>query len=356
MRVLLCERALSGHRGKYLKCLSEISGNIYCFAPDNVGVSESNFIRYRPNSKYGEFWEYYFWLSDIEKIIEEKSIDIVHILDGDSIMRYMGVGFSRFKQVKLIITFHHYFSDFKHKFSYKMMLKHKNRLGVVHSKVLKERFDKIGIKNISVIKYPVFDMSCFANCNNEHAKKKWGLKGTYPVIGIIGGIAMYKGIDKFLEALVKVPKKYQLLVCGSKSDADVESIKKLVTELGVENSIYLKKMTDTEYQDAIAASDIIYCIYTKKFDGASGILTDGVSARKMILACDHGTLGQVVKKHHLGYVVDSDNKEEITLNTIGAIAACRNFSYDDIAETYRNSLSPELFKERYLSMYNSVLV
>lgn len=52
-------------------------------------------------------------------------------------------------------------------------------------------------------------------------------------------------------------------------------------------------MTDREFAEVIAASDIIALPYRKKFNGASGPLVEGVYLGKCIIGPNHGNLGKL---------------------------------------------------------------
>lgn len=70
-------------------------------------------------------------------------------------------------------------------------------------------------------------------------------------------------------------------------------------------------MTDEEFEMAIQAVDAIVLPYRKTFNGASGPLGEGVAKGKMIIAANHGSLGDIVEKNHLGYTFESENIEAL---------------------------------------------
>lgn len=120
MKVLLCERTLVGHRRVYLEYLSRIEGiEFYCYAPENIGVSENHFVPYTYNDNKS-YTSYILWIYQIKKIIRTYHIDLVHITDGDSIRRFFGWGFGGFK-VKTVVTYHHFFVGKLSSLSYRLM-------------------------------------------------------------------------------------------------------------------------------------------------------------------------------------------------------------------------------------------
>lgn len=144
---------------------------------------------------------------------------------------------------------------------------------------------------------------------------------------------------------------FRLLICGKLQDITEKELLGAIEGYKDKVVLLLRKLTDEEYNEAIAASDIIYNIYGTEFDGASGPLTDGVCAGKMILASSHGSLGQIVRENHLGITCNCTDDEEVLKATVRAIDSVKSFSYDETANSYRNNLKPERFQFDYKKIY-----
>lgn len=355
MKVLLCERQFSGHREKYMEWVAKIPGaEVYCFAPENVGVDGEHFIRYDNSMGLRNFRHFRKWVGMISAITKEKDIDIVHILDGDSIMRFFGLGFHTIRNAKLVVTYHHFFEGMLRKISYKMISGGKRAVSVVHTKGVQDAFLRGNIGKAVLCAYPAFDYYRLAGRNVSDAKKYWALPGDVPVIGIVGGLSAYKRIPEFLAAIADCKEAFHLLICGKPGDVTADDIHNCIS--GYEDKVTLcaRKLTEDEYELAIAASDIIYCIYGHSFDGASGPLTDGVCAGKMILSCEHGSLGQIVRTNHLGLTAETDDPAQVLLQTEAALREAKDFRYDETAAGYRESLRPEHFLEKYREIYEQM--
>ena len=351
MRVLLCERNFSGHRKKYLEGLLKVSDiEFFCYAPENVGVDAEHFIPYSA-AKERSLAEYRAWIRTIKQVVRRDRIDVVHILDGDSIMRYFGWGFGRFKVPRLVITYHHFFPGLIRRISYLCMSGRRNCVSVAHTQSVREKLLAAGVKTVELCGYPAFDFHRIAQRSAEAAKKYWKLPDHIPAIGIVGGMCSYKNILPFLETLSSVKGKFALLICGKESDVTEVQIRQAVRAYEDRTVLKIEKLSEEEYELAIAASDIIFCIYSHVFDGASGPLTDGVCAGKMILSCAHGSLGNIVRSWHLGLTAECEDRDEVLERTEQVLAQCGSWKYDELAGAYRQQLMPEAFRERYREIY-----
>lgn len=354
MKVLLCEKSLEGHRKRYLECIIKNSRSGYDFfvyAPDNPGVSEDKYFRYS-NGNVREVKEYFIWVRYIREIVSANDIDIVHILDGDSIMRYFGIGLHG-NRASSLFTYHHFFRGKVRSISYRTMLCGKNAC-VVHTPGIRNLLKSYAGDAVYECTYPVFDYNIIEKMDVDSCKKSYGLDYNKPVFGIIGGLSTYKNIQNVLGALANCKEDFQVLICGRIIDVSKETIETLVEPYKEHVVMNIKKLTDQEYLQALVACDIICCIYTSDFDGASGPLCDGVCARKMILGCKHGSIHDVVINNHLGYTAQWDNLDDIEQAIDKAISQYRYFYYDEIAEKYRAQLLPEEFVQNYYRIYNAV--
>nr|WP_300799575.1 hypothetical protein [uncultured Acetatifactor sp.] len=355
MNVLLCERSLDGHRKIYLEQLSSIPESvIYVYAPQNIGVKEGHYFKMEGTENLKSVKNYVLWINCIKEIVKCCEIDIVHILDGDGIMRYFGLGFLSWHVKKIVITYHHFFPGVIRKISYRFMNAGKNRVSVVHTESVRKRLVSIGIRNVVVCGYPGFKFSSIEELNAAKCKNLLGIPQNIATIGIIGGMAPYKNILFFLRVLRKCKLRFHILIAGKSNDwlfkdqllDAIEPYKEKVT-------LIERKLTDNEYETAIAASNIIFCVYSREFDGASGLLIDGVCARKFILACKHGSLGEITSEYLLGLTAECDDEAEILNQTEIALSRAIEFKYSEIANQYRESLRPEAFLRKYAQIYRT---
>ncbi len=354
MRVLLCERSSLGHRMVYLKNLTQISEiEFFSYAPQNTGLDVAHFFQ-NDFSDNKSLHVYLKWIRKIKAIVKEKKIDVVHILDGDSIMRFFGLGFSIIGAKKIVITYHHLFDGFLRRVSYRTMNRRNKAVSVVHTASIQQKLRKKGVRNVELCQYPAFNFEALSTKDVQKCKESLGLEQTSPVIGIVGGMSRYKKIVEFLEIMNKCKRDFQVLLCGKPGDVTVEQLKEAVKGYSEKAVMFLRILSDDEYEMAIVASDIIYCIYSHEFNGASGPLTDGVCAKKMILGCKHGSLGEIIKVNHLGCVAEVDDKAEVLKTTEKALEEAKSFRYDEVAIKYRNNLKPDKFLVEYEKIYTKV--
>jgi glycosyltransferase involved in cell wall biosynthesis len=92
------------------------------------------------------------------------------------------------------------------------------------------------------------------------------------------------------------PDRYRIRVIGPGNDG-------LITKDGgmqVQNAF----VSDEELWEAIGEADYVVLPYSRLFDSASGVFVWSVVAGTPLIVSDHGFLGYMVKKYHLGYVFD----------------------------------------------------
>lgn len=355
MKVLLVERSMVGHRKTYLENLYNIEGiEFFVFAPENFGVDDKHFYKYGFAENKANFSNYFKWTKKINSIVKKEKIDIVHILDGDSIMRWFGFGLHRNKSSKVLITYHHFFPGFLRKISYKMMCR-KGNACVAHTDSVKESLEAYSLSNVYKCEYPAFDFEKLSSLNKNQCKIDCNVPLETPTIGIVGGLCKYKNILQFLKVLQKLDDDFYVLISGKDSDITVSEIKDVISTYSDKVMLNIKRLTDEEYHKSIAASDIIFCIYGYDFDGASGPLTDGVCAQKMILSCNHGSLGNIVRQNSLGFTAICDDETDILNKTKAALNEVSQYKYNKEANNFRDKLKPAMFKDCYKMIYNDLL-
>ena len=170
------------------------------------------------------------------------------------------------------------------------------------------------------------------------------------VLGCIGGTRYDKGLDILLKALRSVTGDFELLVAGAEDAIKREEIEELARPYRDRVKLHLSFLTDEELEMAIQAVDAIVLPYRKTFNGASGPLGEGVAKGKIIIAANHGSLGDIVEKNHLGYTFESENIEALK-KVLNMAIQRTNYTYDEKANAYKNKLSINEFKKQYCKLY-----
>lgn len=352
MKVLLSERNFNGHRKLYMEWLAKIQSiDIYVLAPENLGIKDDHYFKYELTSGTKKLKDYLLWVHQMKKIVNENKIDVLHILDGDSIMRWFGYGFDCIGVKKIVITYHHFFPGVLRKLSYWSMCHKKNRICVVHTASVEQAIKRYRLRNVVCNEYPAFGYESISARDTVLCKKKYKVPIGVPTIGIIGGLSTYKNIIPFLEMMENIKGEFHILICGKEYGITRTQIQTAIEPYADKVTLNIGFLSEQEYEEAIAASDIIFCIYGHKFDGASGPLIDGVCAEKLILACEHGSLGDVVSQNLLGITADCDDKKDMLNKTELALRSTKNFKYGAQAYKYREGLKPYTFLKVYKKIY-----
>lgn len=348
MKIMYVDASIDGHHRSYLKALLEAAEEerVEAFAVLPEFEKTVNGKCYSiPKSKIRTFSGYWMWMKQLKKIAEDEKPDILHLLDGDSIMRYFGWGFSGFRQCKTVITFHHLFSGRLRTISMKNMLRQMD-VGVFHTEEIASKVKGDGCKNVFCIPYP-----CFLNTS---LKEEDGYKNHPPVLLALGGTRYDKGLDVLLEALKFVTMSFQLTIAGREEDFDRQFIEEKTRTYVDSVNLKLDFLTEEEVLEQLQCSDIIVLPYRRIFDGASGPMCEGVYLGKTIVGPNHGSLGRLILQYHVGYTFASEDAVELgkCLNK----ALNQPFVYDETAKGYQESLRPEFFKRSYMELYKRLIL
>ena len=353
MKILLCERNLTGHRKLYMEWLTKVPEiEFYILAPENIGMDCTHFIQYKASDNLKTLKEYLKWINQIKDVVKKEKIDAVHILDGDSIMRFFGLGLHHLGARKIVITYHHFFPGLTRRMSYCLMNRSRKTVCVAHTASVQRELQMLGIKNVARCEYPAFYFDSISQRVSSECKAAFGLPEDVPTIGIIGGMNSYKNIIPFLEAMADCKQNFHLLICGKESSVTEKQIKEAILPYKDKVKLVIRQLSENEYEQAIAASDIVYCVYGHEFDGASGPLTDGVCAQKMILSCKHGSLGEIVSENLLGLTAECNDRAEVIMQTELALCRSKIFRYGEAANRYRMQIQPEYFILAYKRVYS----
>ena len=343
-KILLVDISIRGHRLGYLRALRQ-KGHVLCLLPE---APEIDFPCFKLQSGFSEKrtpGSYFRFLREIRELVKREDIDIVHLLCGDALYRFFGLGLSHIC-AEVIVTFHHMLFTPIRKISILHIFRGVS-YGVVHTEHLLKNLKEMGIANVRHIEYPVFGQA--VTVTPEESRRIFQLPPDKRLLVIIG-TQYYKGLDILLEALNAVSADFHLLICGPERAFDRNFILEKAETFQNRLSLVLRYLDDVEYQHALNAADIVVLPYRFEFDGASGPLADSTVYRKEILASSHGSLGRLVQNNHLGETFETENP--------GSLAKALNhvletdFVWDSMAEKYRESLTVSRFVKSYWMLYS----
>ena len=344
MKIMYVDTSVYGHHLIYLNNLLRMTlTESFSVLP----IQEGNVVGrcYRiPEPAIRTFSGYRKWIKELKKIALEEHPDIIHFLDGDSIMRYFGWGLSGFRSSKVVITFHHFFSGKLREISIKCMLG-QAEVGIFHTEEIAKKVREFGCQKVRCISYP-----CFFDVPME---KGTGYKNNPPVLLALGGTRYEKGLDLLLEALNSIKVPFKLIIAGGVTDFDEKFVERAIRHYSSNVECNLRGLTDEEVVAYMQRSDVIVLPYRKIFDGASGPMCDGVYLGKAILGPSHGSLGNLIQRHHVGYTFESEDIHDLIrgLNTV----LNNSFVYDETAIKYQESLQSKIFRDSYFKLYEQII-
>lgn len=339
-----------GHHLSYFQGVSDVLEE-YALVTEKF-CPELNCKQYYNNTlNFGtkSFYEYLRMIRFIRGAVKDYQPDLVHIQCGDNFYRFLGIGLSNLGCKKIVMTFHHVNRSKIKDLSIKRIFK-KISVGVVHTHSIKKMLISMGIKNVEHIEYPQFNK--VEKVESQIAKIFFGLHPDTVCLAAIGSTRNDKGLDVLLTALDNVEFPFQLLIAGSEGDIKRQLIDELTKKYKEKIKQYIKYLNDEELCMALNAADIIVLPYKKFFDGASGPLCEGVSLKKMIIGPDHGSIGDIISKNHLGYVFQSENIE--SLSRVIEEALTTEWSVDEVYEKYMIELDPKVFANKYKNLFELI--
>lgn len=117
------------------------------------------------------------------------------------------------------------------------------------------------------------------------AKAMMGIDRKVPVVGYLGFISNYKGLETLITAMTKVPQA-ALMVCGGwhvdVRNEYVERLQNWSSELLEHRVLWKGFIPDEKLADAYGAMDVL--VYPSRFATESGALLHGIAYGKAILA------------------------------------------------------------------------
>ena len=344
MKIMYVDASMDGHHLTYLNyLLKKAPDGSFAALPSCTDRAEGR-VRVTGIESIRGFHEYGAWMKALRRIAREEKPDLIHFLDGDTMMRHLGRGLSRFGESRLVITFHHFFEGKAREISMKNMLRNA-AAGVFHTEEICGKVRSLGCGSAVCIPYP-----CFLDVPPVPGE---GYKNQPPKLLALGATRYDKGLDLLLEALRRVKRPFKLVIAGKAEDFDEAFVLKNIEPYRGQVELALHFLSDEEVQNFLVDADIIVLPYRKIFDGASGPMCEGLYLGKTILGPDHGSLGSLIRQSHAGYVFESENTGKLAERIEYALA--HPCLYDETARQAQQELRPELFAERYAELYEMVV-
>ena len=350
MKIVFVDSSVSGHHIPYITALADLPDDALAVLSgeiEHLNIPQKKCLF--PDGPKRKAIDFLKWAKAVKKIVDKEAPDIVHFLMGDDFYRFFGAGLGMFSKYKVVVTLHWLRSGVAGKISTKCIAEASDRV-VAHSAYIEKKLNSYGIRNLEHIEYPQFGTVFYAM---KEARNYWKLNQEIPVISFIGNTRYDKGLDILLEALKKVRKPFQLLIAGKATYFSEAYITDQIQPYNECVRFHLAYLSDEELASAVSAADIVILPYRKKFDGASGPLGDGVVHSKMIVGPNHGNLGDTIRKNHLGYTFETENTDSLAEVLDRALG--ESWHPDEQYRKYRDMLSPERFRMKYMDLYTELL-
>lgn len=158
-------------------------------------------------------------------------------------------------------------------------------------------------------------------------RQSLGLEPGRKVLLLFGMIDQRKGIYQVLEALqqlsIRQQKHVTLLLLGQIAQTErakvLLEIDRLTQTLAVQIILHDQYIPEEMIQLYFEMADVALALYQRHV-GSSGILVRAAAAGKPVLASDYGLMGELVRRHSLGLIVDSTQLTAIAKGIVALLA------------------------------------
>ncbi|WP_234123159.1 glycosyltransferase family 4 protein [Clostridium hydrogenum] len=316
---------------------------------NNDGVTVVKIKALASNNRIIRMFSELLVLFKMRKMIHKLNIDVAILLYLDHIIipLYMLQVFLPVKS-KLIATLH-WFPNRSSKLKLLKKLSDKGLRVIVHTEDVKKRLEAAGINNVELVYYPTLKTS---SIDKLTAKNKLNLKlvKEYKTILYFGGTRFDKGVDILLDALEKVNSSANIIIAGQEQTFKREFIEEKLSHLANKNVVLnLGYVKDEEVELYFKSSDIVVLPYRKIFNGESGILTEAINNKNLVVVPNIIHFPSVVSKYSNGVIYEAENivdlgeKLQYTIKNIDVFQS----GIDEAFEDYKEKHSIKNFIKNY---------
>ena len=218
---------------------------------------------------------------------------------------------------------------------------------IVHNKFCAKRFGY----PTTLIPHGIKSVECTPN---EVVRKKMGLPEKTPIVGYLGYISNYKGLETLISAMKKIPNKALLIAGGSHAGPDTEYMLKLKEDSLKEMSgrvQWLGYIEDERLPDIYGLMDIV--CYPSKFCTESGALLTAIGFGKAVITSN---LSPFREKEKQGVIQVFKNEDELVemINMNFKKPELRAM-YEQRAKEYAKKNSWENVAAKHVKLFKSVL-
>jgi glycosyltransferase involved in cell wall biosynthesis len=176
---------------------------------------------------------------------------------------------------------------------------------IVHNEFCKNRF---GLPNAVIIPHGTTPTLA---TEREKAKQAMGIEKTAPVVGYLGYISNYKGLETLIQAMVKVPKA-GLMICGGwhveggDETGYIDRLREWSKKLLEKRVKWIGYVPDDRLADAYGAMDVL--CYPSRFSTESGSLLHGIAYGRAVIASN---VAPFKEKEQMGILQTFENVDDL---------------------------------------------
>ncbi len=188
----------------------------------------------------------------------------------------------------------------------------------------------------------------------EKAKKSFGIDPRIPIVGILGFVSEYKGIETLIEAMVKVPRTGLLVAGGFHTDADtpyISGLRQKSLDALPSRCYWPGYIPDERLSAAYGAMDIV--CYPSRFATESGALLLALSHGKAVIA---SRIAPFKEKEKLGALMTFKGVKDLTrkIKRLLKDEGLRK-SLEEGARSYVKSVEWSKIASEHIELYESLV-
>jgi len=189
---------------------------------------------------------------------------------------------------------------------------------------------------------------------SEEAKESYGLLPEWKIVGYLGFISSYKGLETLIEAMEKLPKVGLLMGGGWHTDAEtayINNLKRRTLEVLPARCQWLGYIPDEDLPRTYGAMDIV--VYPSKYSTESGALLTALSYGKAVIA---SRVAPFREKEKLGALITFRSVTDLR-NKIRKVLRDEELrrKLEEGATKYSNDNSWDRVADMHLKLYEEML-
>ena len=188
----------------------------------------------------------------------------------------------------------------------------------------------------------------------EACKKQFGIQPNVPIVGYVGYISSYKGLETLIEAMTKVTNAGLLIGGGWFTEQDTQYIvglKDLTNKVLPNRCQWLGFVPDEKLDTAYGAMDIL--VYPSRFISESGALLMALSHEKAVIARNLAPIREKLQEKALitfKTTADLTSKIKLLLQNDE-----RRHALEKGAKKYSQENSWEIAARKHVKLYESII-